>query len=135
MSAPKIETFELGVLERVTLASILSQQQGNLMTMQVIEQFIKDLSLTEEEIEAWGFKAEGTHMQWSATADTKKPFGFTPWRLSKIREVLKALDERGAIGIQHLPLFTLFCPTPLGATDATELAEEFAALHPVAVAD
>lgn len=119
----------LGILERIQLANILGTQNGNLATVQVIQQMVKDLSLTEEEMLLWGVVSEGTSVQWSARVeDTKKPFTFTPWRLSKVREVLRQIDERSAVGLQWLSLFEAFGVEPAVKGDM-ELAEEYAALQ------
>lgn len=126
MSAEQMATFSLSIVERIHLIRLLQDQQGNVMTMRVVEQFVRDLGFTEEEIERWGIVVSTQGTRWNDTAESRE-FSFTPWRLKKVQEVLRAMDAKGTVTLDQLRLFTLFLPQPGEASDP-ELAAELAAL-------
>lgn len=125
MSSEKLEVYDLTVFDRLALRDVLAEQRAGNIEALVIEKFIKDITITEEELVEYNIV--GNQMDATKVHITKE-FTFTPWRIKKIEAMLTEVHNRGNISQQILPLFKKFFKTPIGEPDKA-LAEEYAALN------
>lgn len=126
MTTDKLQTFDLTVIDRIALQGVLKAQRGDEIEARVIEKFITDLSLTEDELVEYG--VVGNVMAIDKIKHTK-PFTFTSWRLKKIRGALTEIHNNKAVGQEVVGLFKIFFDKPISTTIDPELAEEYAALN------
>jgi hypothetical protein len=118
------ETKGLNVLERMVAGSLLPKQ-GNFATLRIVNDLIKKLSFSAEELDKFAVKAEGESVRWgvpdndSAEAQAKakkaieasikpEPIDFNNKEIEIIRKELEKLDSEGKLEQRHITLFEKF---------------------------
>ncbi len=100
--------MELGVFDRLILLNILPGE-GDFTTLKIVRKMREDLSFTEEEHKALGFKQENEgRIQWIQEADKSKEISIGEKATDIIVEVLKKLNDDKKLQDQHYSLYEKF---------------------------
>lgn len=100
--------MKLSVIERLTLLGVLPGQ-GNLITIKIIARLREELSFDEEEHKVLKFREvdDGKRMRWEEPYP-HKDVEFGAKAISIVYDSLKVMDDKEALGEQHLSLCEKF---------------------------
>ena len=99
--------MDLTLAERLTLAMALPSE-GNFLALRTAGKLRDKLMPTDEEVEAWGVKAEGQQVQWNAEADTLAEVDITNAETAAVIDLLRKLDADAKLTAQHVTLYEKF---------------------------
>jgi len=99
--------MQLNVKERLVLLQMLPGLRGNLATLRIIDDLMRDLGFTEEEYKELGFEADGDQLRWNES-DAVKDVEIGPKARESIQGALRGLDKGGQLSRDHLSLCDKF---------------------------
>jgi len=100
---------ELRIADRIQLLNALPRQ-GNVGMMKTVRDLKESLEFTEEELEKFGLKFEGTQVQWTpAMSEETVPIAIGPRGLALVSETLEGLEKENKLPLDMLGVYELFC--------------------------
>ncbi len=99
--------MKLSVQERIILAGLLPQE-GNILTLRVVNELLSSLGFTEAEHERLQFVTEGTQIKWQQGAVNDKEIAIGDKAREVIVSALKKANEAGKVHISWLPVYDRF---------------------------
>ena len=100
--------MQLTIAERLQALSILPEK-GGIVTLKLVQGLRDNLSLTPEEIEAWGVAQDddGT-IRWNEDANPVADLELTSPAVEPIRNTLRKLESSRELHIEQISLFEKF---------------------------
>jgi len=99
--------MQLDILQRILIFSVLPKE-GNLLTMKTLRSLKEKVGFSEEDLDKYNIRLEGTNYKWDASKDIPVEFDITEGEVKLIKTGLKELDTQGKLMEQHLSLCELF---------------------------
>ena len=99
--------MQMTLAERLTLAMALSSE-GNFLALRTAGKLRDKFMPTDEEVEAWGVKADGASIGWNAEADTDADVDITNAETAAVIDLLRKLDADAKLTAQHVTLYEKF---------------------------
>lgn len=100
--------MELNILERLMLASILPEQ-GNIITLKIVQDLKLAMAFTEEEIEDCGISDENDRVVWNPDkSEYVKEIPIGPKAMSLIVEELETRDKDKTLVADFISLYEKF---------------------------
>ena len=101
-----MDTFELGVLERMLINQLLAPVQGDIMRLRQMREFREKMSFTDVEIKEFGIKAQGDNVVWANARPVN--FEIPPEFQEMIKAALERLNGLKELTQDHVPLYEMF---------------------------
>jgi hypothetical protein len=100
----------LSVTERLGVLGILPQE-GNFVTMKILNELRLNLSYNEDEMKSWGIKVdeETLRITWDENGEAEIPIGEKATGI--IIDELRKLDTQNKLTDQSAPIYEKFIPT------------------------
>lgn len=104
--------MEFSVLERYYLLELLKPLEGDLLTMRVVRDLIRDLGFTADELGMLNIQSEGNITRWDPEASliVKGHAEISPAAQKIILSAFKPLLDGGKLNLQTLALYERFEP-------------------------
>ena len=97
------------IKDRLMVMSILPQQ-GNFVTIQLVAELKRKVSLSPKEIEQVGIKTDPAtgNLAWDDTKDKDKDFSFHESERALIQKALVELEEQNKLTPDHIDIYKQF---------------------------
>lgn len=100
--------MDFSVHDRLVLLSFLAAFQGNLTTVRAVRDMQQELGFSDDELEALNFQQGAEGLKWDTAADVAKAVDISDARRRIIAAQIAALDAKGALTVEHLPVVERF---------------------------
>ena len=105
----------LSIQERLQVLNGLLPQEGDFVTLRVVNEANNTIGLSSDELEKWGVVQEDGMVRWNTTAESEVDIPITDAARGLIAKELNRLNDEDKLTIQQLSLWDKFV-SPNGQT-------------------
>jgi len=99
--------MKLNVLERLKILQLLPQE-GNFMTLTIVNKMKESLSLTEAEFKEFEVKEDGVQTTWNTKGQEEQELEIGEKASDIIAEALKKLNDEDKLTVQYMSVYEKF---------------------------
>jgi len=99
--------MKLNILERLKLLQLLPQE-GNFITLTIVNKLKETLSLTEAEFKEFEVKEDGVNTTWNAKGQEERELEIGEKASDIIAEALNKLNDENKLTAQHMSVYEKF---------------------------